>query len=94
MPMPRSFYRKATLFDRVTIVFLSQPQALSARAWVQDALIRAHGYATAHGLTRSVSSRLVAFVRQSLVQKPKLSSGDCGFLSKPGSSSCLCAVSA
>lgn len=52
MPMPRSFYRQTTLFDRVTIVFASQPQALSARAWVQDALIRAHGYATAHGLTR------------------------------------------
>ena len=52
MPMPRSFYRQTELFDRVTIVFVSRPQALSARAWVQDALIRAHGYGTAHGLTR------------------------------------------
>lgn len=61
MAMPRSFYRKDTLFYRVTIVFISPPQALSARAWIHDALIRAHGYATAHGLTRFCAKRTGRF---------------------------------
>lgn len=52
MPMPVSFYRKAMIFDRVTIVFRDPVQALSARAMIHDALIRAHGFSTAHGLTR------------------------------------------
>lgn len=59
--MPTSFYRNATLFDRVTIVFRKQGLALSARAMVHDALVRAHGFATAHGLTRYCVKRIGRF---------------------------------
>ena len=61
MVMPRSFYRKSTLFDRVTIVFLKTQQALSARALVHDALIRAHGFSTASGLTGYCVKRIGRF---------------------------------
>lgn len=61
MAIPKSFYRDNMLFYRVTVVFLRPLQALSARAWVHDALIRAHGYATAHGLTRSCVKRIGRF---------------------------------
>lgn len=50
--IPRSFYSNGQRFDRVSIVFVQSQFALQARALVHDALIRAHGYKTAHHLTR------------------------------------------
>ncbi|MES4993069.1 hypothetical protein ABVB70_22355 [Agrobacterium radiobacter] len=61
MDIPRTFYRNSTLFDRVTIVFLKSMQALSARSLVHDALIRAHGFATASGLTSFCVKRIGRF---------------------------------
>jgi hypothetical protein len=58
--IPRSFYSNGRRFDRVSIVFVQSRFALQARALVHDALIRTHGFKTAHHLTcRLVEARRV-----------------------------------
>lgn len=51
--MARTFIRNGQIFDRVTIDFVAQKRAPQARAWVNDSLIRAHGYRTAARLTQA-----------------------------------------
>ena len=53
--MPRTFQRDGEVFDRVTIDFAGGRNAPQVRAFVHDALIRAHGYRTASRLTKALA---------------------------------------
>jgi hypothetical protein len=55
--MPPSFIHRGERFDRVTILFKGGPSACQARAFVQDALHRAHGFRTATNLTDKLAKR-------------------------------------
>lgn len=55
MAMPRTFLRRGQAFDRVTIDFAGGAGAAQARAFVHDVLIRAHGFAMAHRLTKRLA---------------------------------------
>ena len=55
--MLKSFFMRGELFYRVTIFFRGGGAASQARSFVQDVLHRAHGFATATGLTDSIARR-------------------------------------
>lgn len=53
--MQKTFTRCGEIFDRVTIVFAGGRTAPQARAVVQDALARAHGFRTFRWLTDNLA---------------------------------------
>lgn len=55
MAMPTSLFRDGEWYDRVTVKFSGGKGAAQARAWVHDALIRAHGFRTATRLTKRLA---------------------------------------
>ena len=54
--IPRTFLHQGKWFDRVTIRFAGGKAARQSRAYVQDVLIRTHGYPTIRRLTDALAA--------------------------------------
>jgi len=55
--VPPSFVYRGERFDRVTVQFKGGSSACQARAFVQDALHRTHGFRTATNLTDKLARK-------------------------------------